>query len=92
MSTTETNWESFEQKISAAGTIDELNAVDQELFSRKSGAMTKAMGGLKDLPELDKKNAAKDLNIWKKKLTEQIDAKHKEIQGSGDNEIGRAHV
>ena len=86
MSTTETNWESFEQKISAAGTIDELNAVDQELFSRKSGAMTKAMGGLKDLPELDKKNAAKDLNIWKKKLTEQIDAKHKEIQGSGDND------
>lgn len=79
------NWSDYESRISAADTSDELDAIDHELFGRKAGLLSEALKGIKNLPELEKKDAAKELNIWKKKLTEQLEEKRKEL-GGGTNE------
>ncbi len=85
MSTSATPWETFEQNITSASSLEDLKSIDHELFGRKAGAMTEALKGIKDLPELEKKDAAKELNIWKKKLTEQIEDKRSEL-GGGDGD------
>lgn len=48
--------------------------------------MTEALKGLKDLEPEQRKDAAKDLNMWKAKLTEALDAKRKEL-GGGSNDV-----
>lgn len=78
------NWSEFEQRIGDAKTAKELVAIEHELFGRKAGLMTEALKGLKDVPPEQKKDAAKELNIWKKKLTEQIEEKKKSLGGSDD--------
>ena len=82
-----TKWANFEDKISIAKSVEELDVVELELFSRKSGAMTNAMSKLKDLPEIEKKDAAKELNIMKKKFTEMIAAKRTELGGGSIDAI-----
>lgn len=75
------NWSDFEARIASAGSAEELEQIDHELFGRKAGLLTEAMKGIKDLPADQKKDAAKELNIWKKKLTDQLDTKRKELGG-----------
>lgn len=79
------NWEHYSDRITSAKTTSELDAIDHELFSRKAGVLTEALKGLKDIEPEKRKDAAKDLNVWKAKLTEAIDAKRKELGGGDDD-------
>ncbi len=76
-----TNWSDIQQRIILAGSGTELAAIDHELFGRKAGLLTIALKGIKDLPEHEKKTAAKDLNVWKKTLTELLDGRRRELGG-----------
>ncbi len=75
-------WKDYEQRINQVQTLAELDAIDLELFGRKSGLLTEAFKGLKDIDPDQKKDAAKDLNIAKKTLTDLLAAKRKECGGS----------
>tara|TARA_Y100000310_G_C20693489_1_gene823914 strand:+ start:1561 stop:2556 length:996 start_codon:yes stop_codon:yes gene_type:complete len=86
MSEVGTPWASFEQRIADAVSPSEIDAIDHELFGRKEGVMTEALKGLKDLPAEKRKDAAKDLNIAKKKLIELIDLKRSELGGASDGD------
>lgn len=76
-----TNWSDYEQRISSAQSQDELDSIDHELFGRKAGLMTEALKGLKDIAEEKRKDTAKELNIWKGKLTAAREAKQQEFGG-----------
>lgn len=78
------DWSSYEKRIADATAATDLDAIDHELFGRKAGLLTEALKSLKDLPELEKKDAAKELNIWKKKLTEMIAEKRSALGGGGE--------
>lgn len=77
-------WAEYEKKITDAKDASALEALENELFSRKNGLLTTALKGLKDLSPEEKKGQAKELNIWKKKLTEQLEQKKVEMMG-GDS-------
>lgn len=79
------DWKSYQDRIEAAANAADIEAVEQELFGRKSGAMTTALKGLKDVPDDQKKEAAKELNVWKKTLTEKLEEK-KACFGSGSSD------
>ena len=78
---TSTSWEAFEERIAAAASLSDIEAIDHELFGRKAGAMTEALKGLKDIPNEEKKAAAQELNMWKKKFGEMLDEKKSELGG-----------
>src|SRR3989344_6373043 len=88
MSASTVSWADYEGRIISANSSAKIDALDHELFGRKAGLLTEALKTLKDLPEEKKREAAKDLNAWKKKFTELIEGKRKELSGtSGDDAI-----
>ncbi|MBT4119908.1 MAG: phenylalanine--tRNA ligase subunit alpha [Candidatus Peribacter sp.] len=84
---TSTSWEAFEERIAAAASLSDIEAIDHELFGRKAGAMTEALKGLKDIPNEEKKAAAQELNMWKKKFGEMLDEKKSELGGGSSEGI-----
>ena len=88
MSASTVSWADYEGRIISAKSSAEIDVLDHELFGRKAGLLTEALKTLKNLPEEKKREAAKDLNAWKKKFTELIEGKRKELSGtSGDDAI-----
>ncbi|MDO8468878.1 MAG: phenylalanine--tRNA ligase subunit alpha [Candidatus Peribacter sp.] len=85
MTDQQTNWESFDGRIRAAKTAEELAAVEQELFGRKAGAMTLALKALHDVPEAERKTAAATLNTWKRTFEELITLRRKELASPSDD-------
>ncbi|OGJ77310.1 hypothetical protein A2398_04005, partial [Candidatus Peribacteria bacterium RIFOXYB1_FULL_57_12] len=79
MTDQKTDWESFDGRLRAAKTAEELAAVEQELFGRKAGAMTLALKGLHEIPADDRKKAAAELNTWKRAFEELIQLRRKEL-------------
>ncbi len=74
--------ELFLPRIAAAADDAALDALEQELFGRKSGVLTMAM---KDLPALDpeaRKAKAAELNVAKKALEEAFAAKRKTLSAA----------
>ncbi len=76
------DWSEYEGHISSASTKNELEEIEHALFGRKAGAMTEAMKGLKDVAADQKKEVAAELNTWKKRLSEMIEERKKELLGS----------
>lgn len=72
-------WSHFQKKIQKASTLKELEAIEQELFGRKSGAMTLAMKELKDLTPEERMTKAKELNEEKKALVEELEKLKNEL-------------
>jgi len=81
------DWESFEERIRKATTGDELRAVELALFGRKSGAMTGAMKDLANLPEAQRKERAKELNAWKRKLSDELAVKRSTLSVPSDETL-----
>lgn len=81
------DWQSYEKKILSATSANMLGALEQELFGRKNGLLTTALKDLKDIPEADRRNAATELNLWKKKLTEAFEKKQKELRSPSAEEL-----
>ena len=81
-----TNWSDFEARIQAASKVQELDAIDHELFGRKAGVMTEALKGLKDIEPEKRKETAKDLNIWKGKLSAALEEQRKQLSGVSESD------
>lgn len=78
----------FQAKIDGVKSLPELEALEQELFGRKHGALTLAMKSLGQLKpeERSKKGAA--LNQLKKEVTEALEEKRKRLQGAAVESLG----
>lgn len=85
MTDQQTNWESYDERLRAAKTADELAAIEQELFGRKAGAMTLALKSLHDVPEAERKTVAATLNTWKRSFDELIALRRKELASPSDD-------
>ena len=79
------DWPSYQGKIESAKTTSDLEAIEHELFGRKAGLLTEAMKSLKDLEPENRKDAAKELNIWKKTLTETLEEKRATLLGTSND-------
>jgi len=79
MSPSSSNWAEYEKKIANAKNSSDLEAIEQELFGRKSGVMTLAMKELKDVSVDEKKAKAKELNEAKGKITQALDQKKEDL-------------
>ena len=87
MTDPKTSWESFDGRIRAARTTEELAAVEQELFGRKAGVMTLALKSLHDVPEAERKTAAATLNTWKRAFEELMILRRKELASPSDDAL-----
>ncbi|MDD4286739.1 MAG: phenylalanine--tRNA ligase subunit alpha [Candidatus Peribacteraceae bacterium] len=84
------DWESFDARIRAAKTADELAAVEQELFGRKAGVMTLALKSLHDVAAEERKSAAAGLNAWKRTFDDLITLRRKEFSSPSDETLRTA--
>ncbi|MBU0766822.1 phenylalanine--tRNA ligase subunit alpha [Patescibacteria group bacterium] len=66
-------WAEFKKKIQKSSTLKDLETIEQELFGRKSGAMTLAMKELKNLSPEERKDKAKELNEQKQSLVDHLE-------------------
>lgn len=73
-------------KIKNAKSVDELSALEHELFGRKEGKLTLAMKQLQTLKNEEKKVAAQELNTVKATLVSAISDREAELTGvKGDD-------
>lgn len=87
MAAAASRWQEFRSRIDSCGSKAELDAVEHELFGRKSGAMTLAMQELRDSDPEERKIIAKELNEQKIVLTEAIEARAKELSRPSDADL-----
>ncbi len=68
-------WQRFLDAITHADSQPALDAVEQDLFGRKHGAMTLALKALGMLSQEERMKKGQELNEWKKKITESLTAR-----------------
>ncbi len=73
--------EQWIEKIDGATTPDELEKIRIALFGKK-GDLAKAFARMKDVPPEEKPQTAKELNEWKKRLTERFEAKKAALEAA----------
>jgi phenylalanyl-tRNA synthetase alpha chain len=66
------DFDSLLARIESAKTIDELAAIEHEIFGRKEGKLTLAMQALKDVSPDEKKKRGAELNTMKQRVTDAI--------------------
>lgn len=74
-------WSDFITRIAAAGTKPELEAIEQEIFGRKAGALTLAMKELANKSPGERKTAGQQINLIKVAITQAIDDRNRELAG-----------
>ncbi len=79
---------SFEDKIRAATSNVELDAIELEIFSRKHGALTVAMKDLGSLPPSEKAAKGQEMNRWKQTLTQAIAQRREELAAEKVSALG----
>ncbi len=79
------SWAEYSKKLKQVSSLRELEELEQEIFGRKSGAMTLAMRELKDLVDSEKKTKAKELNEQKKNFVDEIESLKNKLGTPGDN-------
>jgi len=75
-------WSEFSKKIQKSSTLKDLEEIEQDLFGRKSGAMTLAMKELKDLTPEERRDKAKELNEQKQALVDQLEKLKDELMST----------
>lgn len=80
MSDASLSWNDYEKKIAAASDESTIDAIEQDIFGRKQGAMTVAMKSLKDVAEDKRKDKAKELNDAKRSIQTALDAKRASLK------------
>ncbi len=78
----------YSGKIAAASSAAELEAVEQELFGRKSGALTLAMKGLGTMSPEERTKKGQELNQLKKTLTEALENRKRELLTQSQGALG----
>ena len=90
--TTAIEWPAILKRIQDSTSSDTLDAIEHELFGRKSGAMTAAMKELKDLKPEEKKERAQELNAWKQKLTDAIEQQRRSLQRPSGEQLQKERI
>ena len=78
----------FEQRIAGAATPTELEAIEQEIFGRKNGALTLAMKSLKDVAPEERSAKGQEFNAWKDTLTAALDQRKTELLSAARGALG----
>ena len=78
--------ESLEDKIKQAGDLKTLESVRIEIFGKK-GVLAAEFAKMKEVPNEEKKEFAKNLNIMKAKLTELFDARKMLLEAEAISEM-----
>jgi phenylalanyl-tRNA synthetase alpha chain len=84
MASPDERWREFEARIKNASTIANVDAIEQELFGRKSGAFTVALKGLATATLDEKRMLGPTLHQWKATLEQAITAKRQELLSTPD--------
>jgi phenylalanyl-tRNA synthetase alpha chain len=80
-------WADFLSQIQKAGSAADIDLLEHQIFGRKSGAMTTAMKGLKDLKDVEKKVQAQELNAQKDALTTALEARRAELLSPSESTL-----
>lgn len=81
------DWQRYLQRIEAAESNEEVDAVEHELLGRKQGALTLAMQEIKNVPSEKRKEFASELNVWKQRLTEALERRKQELLLPSDDTL-----
>ena len=73
------SWSDYEKRIQSAESADALNALEQELFGRKSGVLTLELKKLGEASPETRKSEGQALNMWKKKLDDAFVQRRQEL-------------
>jgi phenylalanyl-tRNA synthetase alpha chain len=82
MTATSTPWNAYEEKIRAASTAQELDALELELFSRKHGLLTLAMKDVGALTPEERAKKGKEFNDRKNTFTALLSERRNALQES----------
>lgn len=83
-----TTWSDWIAKINGAKDIATLDALEQELFGRKSGAMTLALKELGPLDPETRKVRGQELNVWKMQMTDALTQRKTALAGATLGKLG----
>lgn len=89
MSETSSNWKKYEERIKAAKSGSELDALDQELFGRKHGTMTLALQELKGATPEVLREKGRALNESKRMLTEALIEQRMKLEGAQSGTLAK---
>lgn len=79
----------YEQKISAAPSLTEVEALEHELFGRKQGVLTLAMKELTELSPEERKTMGQELNKGKKLLESALKKRRNELGETSVAALGK---
>ncbi len=74
MSTKATSWEEALEEIAKAKTPEEIDQLEIKLLGRKQGLLTESLKALGKLPPEERRMKGQELNAWKQKITEALEA------------------
>lgn len=77
----------YERRILAAESLEDLAALDHELFGRKAGALTMAMKELGTLTGDERSKRGQELNQWKVTLTAALEERKRVLQHSAHRSL-----
>jgi phenylalanyl-tRNA synthetase alpha chain len=84
-----TSWQASEDRINAACSAEELTTIEHEIFGRKGGTMTLALKELQTVAPEQRRVVAQELNEWKRRLEERLEARKKELASPSDEALKR---
>lgn len=70
----------FESQLQKCRTLSDIESLEQEFFSRKNGAFTHLMKGLKDMDEAGRREAGQLLNSKKAEMEVLLNARKQELE------------
>ena len=83
-------WNGFLDRIKSASTIQDLDALEQEIFGRKAGALTLAMKDLGSLSPEERRAKGQEFNAVKTELESAIQSRAGELGAAQKNALGEA--
>lgn len=81
------NWQEEMEKIRAAATLADLDALELHLLGRKQGIVTDTLKELGALSPEERKEKGKVLNAWKEKIVVALDERRTELQSASLSSI-----
>src|SRR3990167_2007684 len=83
------SWKEYENRIQAATSTEALDALEQELFGRKSGALTLALKKLSGASPEVLREKGRALNEAKKSLTQALTDRRMELSQSATSTLSQ---
>jgi phenylalanyl-tRNA synthetase alpha chain len=76
------------ERIEDAKSLEDMDAIEQDLFGRKHGQLTLAMKSLGQLTPEERSKKGSELNQLKQQLTEALEQKRKSLKGASMESLG----